>query len=81
MTLYIEVTVDLQKYNGNVLELRLSDYYTIKKCIDIAWQASHLTATPREGHWVRIVNKNKQFPGHLTLAECGVRTGDRIEII
>ena len=79
--MYIEITVDLSNYEGDVIELRLSDYYTMKKMIDIAWQATAISSTPREGHWVRVINKDKLFPGHLTMADCGITTGDRIEII
>ena len=79
--MYIEITVDLSNYEGDSIDLRLSDYYTMKKLIDIAWQANSIAMNPREGHWVRVVNKDKLFPGHLTLAHCGIRTGDRIEII
>lgn len=79
--MYIEITIDLTKYNGKIIDLRLSDYYTMKKMIDIAWQANSISKTPREGYWVRVVNKEKIFPGHLTLANCGITTGDRIEII
>ncbi|CAM3251003.1 EsaB/YukD family protein [Filibacter tadaridae] len=79
--MYIEVTVDLTNYEGTVLDLRLSDRYTVKKLLDIAWQTTTISRSPREGHWVRVVNKNKLFPGHLTLTDCGVTTGDRIEII
>jgi len=79
--MYIEITVDLSNYEGDVMDLRLSDYYTMKKMIDIALQANAISTTPREGHWVRVVNKDRLFPGHLTLAHCGITTGDRIEII
>lgn len=79
--MYIEITVDLSNYEGEVLDLRLSDYYTMKKLIDIAWQAGSITKSPREGHWVRVVNKDKLYTGNLTLADCGITTGDRIEII
>ncbi|WP_301107133.1 EsaB/YukD family protein [Sporosarcina sp.] len=79
--MYIEVTVDLKKYDGKVFELRLSNYHTLKKLIDIAWQAQSISERQREGHWVRIMNKNKSFPGHLTLEDCGITTGDRLEIV
>lgn len=79
--MYIEITLDLSKYNGKVIDLRLSDYYTMKKMIDIAWQAASISNPKREGHWIRVVNKDKLFPGHLTMSECGITTGDRIEII
>jgi uncharacterized ubiquitin-like protein YukD len=79
--MYIEVTIDLSNYSDGVFDLRLSNYHSIKKLIDIAWQAGSLSNSPREGHWVRVVNKNKVFHGSVTLAECGITTGDRIEII
>ena len=79
--MYIEITVDLTKYEGEVIDLRLSNYYTMKKMIDIAWQANAIKKAPREGHWVRVVNKDKLYPGHLKMADCGITTGDRIEII
>jgi uncharacterized ubiquitin-like protein YukD len=79
--MYIEITVDLSNYKKDVFDLRLSDYHTIKKLIDITWQAGSLSKKQREGHWVRVVNKDKLFPGHVTLAQCGITTGDRIEII
>lgn len=79
--MYIEVTVDLTNYDGDVFDLRLSNYHTMKKLIDIAWQAQSISERQREGHWVRIMNKNKLFPGHLTLEDCGITTGDRLEIV
>ena len=79
--MYIEITVDLSKYKDEVLDIRLSNYYTLKKMIDIAWQAASITGSPREGYWVRVVNKDKLFPGYLTISECGITTGDRLEII
>ncbi|KXH78551.1 EsaB/YukD family protein [Sporosarcina sp. HYO08] len=79
--MYIEITVDLTNYDGDAFDLRLSDYHTIKKMIDIARQAQSITEKQREGHWIRVVNKDKLFPGDLTLAHCGITTGDRLEII
>lgn len=79
--MYIEITVDLTNYGGEVFDLRLSDYHTMKKLADIAWQAGAISNRQREGQWVRVVNKEKIFPGHLTLEHCGIKTGDRIEII
>lgn len=79
--MYIEITVDLRNYDGDVFDLRLSDYHTMKKLTDIAWQAGSISKRQREGQWIRVVNKEKVFPGHLTLEQCGIKTGDRIEII
>ncbi|EMR07761.1 putative ubiquitin-like protein yukD [Bhargavaea cecembensis DSE10] len=79
--MYIEVTVDLSKYEGGVFDLRLSDYHTFKKLADIAREAKGVTRHQREGHWVRVVNKNRTYPGHLTMAHCGITSGDRLEIL
>ncbi|MEK3934620.1 EsaB/YukD family protein [Sporosarcina sp. FSL W7-1349] len=79
--MYIEVTVDLSRYDAEEFDLRLSDFHSIKKMIDIAWQARSISERQREGHWVRVVNKQTAFPGYLTLAECGITTGDRLEIL
>ncbi|MFP7473166.1 EsaB/YukD family protein [Niallia taxi] len=79
--MYIEVTVDLQKYNRNNIDLRLSDYYTIKKLIDLSWQVSDIETLPRSGYWVRVKNKQKVFPGNQRLTDAGITTGDIIEIL
>ncbi|MFC7363870.1 MULTISPECIES: EsaB/YukD family protein [Bhargavaea] len=79
--MYIEITVDLTNYDGGVFDLRLSDYHTMKKVAEIARQAKGVSKYQREGHWVRIVNKNRVVPGHLTMSKCGIQTGDRLEIL
>ncbi|KZZ83886.1 MULTISPECIES: EsaB/YukD family protein [Bacillaceae] len=79
--MYIEVTVDLKNYTGEVFDLRLSDYHSVKKMIDIVWQAKCISDPPREGHWVRVPNKQKVIPGDRQLAESGIMTGDRLEIL
>ncbi|WP_213422101.1 EsaB/YukD family protein [Bhargavaea massiliensis] len=79
--MYIEITVDLTHYDGGVFDLRLSDYHTMKKVTEIARQAKGVTKSQREGHWVRIANKNRVVPGHLSLAKCGIQSGDRLEIL
>ncbi|MGG0737390.1 EsaB/YukD family protein [Niallia taxi] len=79
--MYIEVTVDLHKYDKETIDLRLSDFYTIKKMIDISWQVSHIDSVPRSGYWVRVKNKQKVFPGNRRLADAGITSGDIIEIL
>lgn len=36
---------------------------------------------PREGHWIRVVNKDKVFSGECKLSDCGITNGDRLEIL
>ncbi|SIT70707.1 EsaB/YukD family protein [Edaphobacillus lindanitolerans] len=79
--MYVEVTVDLSNYEGDVMDLRLSDYHTFKKVTHIARQVQDVTKHQREGHWVRVVNKNRTYPGHMTLAQCEIKSGDRLEIL
>ncbi|MTH53961.1 ubiquitin [Bacillus mangrovi] len=79
--MYIEVTVDLKNYTGEVFDLRLSDYHSVKKLIDIVWQAKCISDPPREGHWVRVPNKEMVIPGDLQLGTSGIMTGDRLEIL
>ncbi|CAM4006442.1 EsaB/YukD family protein [Mesobacillus zeae] len=79
--MYIEVTVDLKQYNGEQFDLRLSNYHSVKKVIDIIWQAKSISQRPREGHWVRIPNKQIVLSGNDRLVDCGITTGDRLEIL
>jgi len=78
---YIEVTIDLKNYTGERLDLRLSNYHSIKKMIDIVWQANRIARLPRQGYWVRIPNKQMVLSGNEKLADCGITTGDCIEIL
>jgi uncharacterized ubiquitin-like protein YukD len=79
--IYIQVTIDLRHYTGESFDLRLSDYYSVKKVIDIVWQIEKIKAQPREGNWVRIENKGKVLPGYASLHTNGVTNGDKIVII
>lgn len=79
--MYIDITIDLKHYNGSVFDLRLSDYHPVKKAIDIAWQAQSVAIPPREGHWIRVVNKDTVFSGECKLSDCGITNGDRLEIL
>ncbi|MDR4935055.1 EsaB/YukD family protein [Rossellomorea marisflavi] len=80
--MYIEITVDLNRYQkGKVLDLRLSNYHTVKKLIDLVWQSQKLTSEPREGYWIRIANKDLVISGNARLNEAGILSGDRVEIL
>lgn len=81
MKMYIDITIDLTQYNGAVFDLRLSDYHSVKKVIDIARQAQHVSVPPREGYWIRVVNKETVFSGEQKLSDCGITNGDRLEIL
>ncbi|MDL4840548.1 EsaB/YukD family protein [Aquibacillus rhizosphaerae] len=79
--MYINITIDLQRYNQEKFDLRLSNYHSIKKMIDIVWQTKQLGYLPREGCWVRVVNKQKIVSSTQRLIDVGITTGDRIEIL
>lgn len=79
--MYIEITIDLKNYINEVYDLRLSDYYSVKKVIDIVWQTKSISKSPREGYWIRVVNKQLVLSGNERLIDCGITTGDRLEII
>ncbi|QPA30603.1 EsaB/YukD family protein [Thermaerobacillus caldiproteolyticus] len=79
--MYIQITVDLQHYTGDVFDLRLSDFYSVKKVVDIVWQLKNISVQPREGYWVRVENKAVVCPGYLTLKDSGITNGDRIVIL
>ncbi|MDQ0215839.1 putative ubiquitin-like protein YukD [Oikeobacillus pervagus] len=79
--MYIEITIDLKHYTGDMFDIRLSNYHSVKKVIDIVWQAKRITLPNREGNWVRVANKHTVFSGNDRLIDCGITTGDRLEIL
>jgi uncharacterized ubiquitin-like protein YukD len=79
--MYIELTIDLKNYDGESFDLRLSNYHSVKKVVDIVWQAKSIPQPPREGCWVRIPNKQLVLSGNDKLVENGVTTGDLLEIL
>jgi uncharacterized ubiquitin-like protein YukD len=79
--MYIEITIDLKNYQEDSFDLRLSNYHSVKKMIDIVWQAKQLHVQPKEGSWVRVINKHKVVQGNKRLLDVGITTGDRIEIL
>ena len=79
--MYIEITIDVKNYINEVFDLRLSDYHSVKKVIDIVWQTKSISESPRDGYWVRVANKQLVLSGNERLVDCGITTGDRLEII
>ncbi|WP_257347608.1 EsaB/YukD family protein [Pseudalkalibacillus decolorationis] len=80
--MYIEITIDLHHYEDQEsFDLRLSNYHSIKKLVDLVWQTKKLEKMPREGYWIRVANKQKVLPGNQRLVDAGITTGDRIEIL
>ncbi|WP_175638712.1 EsaB/YukD family protein [Metabacillus schmidteae] len=79
--MYIEITIDLKNYQQDSFDIRLSNYHSVKKLIDIVWQAKSMAEPPRQGAWIRVVNKQKVIQGTERLLDAGIRTGDRIEIL
>jgi uncharacterized ubiquitin-like protein YukD len=78
---YIQITVDLKHYNEKSIELRLSDQHLVKNLVAMTWQTARISRAPREGFWVRVKNKDRVWTGTSTLEECGITTGDCIEIL
>jgi len=78
---YIQITVDLKNHNGKAIELRLSNQHQVKNLVTITWQAMKIRTKPREGFWIRIDNKDSVWTGAQTLEECGITTGDCVEIL
>ncbi|WP_102028123.1 EsaB/YukD family protein [Salirhabdus sp. Marseille-P4669] len=79
--MYIQITVDLKNYHEPPIELRLSDQYTVKKLVDIVWQTKKISVAPREGYWIRQQNKKHVCKGTEILKDCGITTGDKLEIL
>ncbi|SDB99730.1 EsaB/YukD family protein [Shouchella lonarensis] len=79
--MYIQVTIDMRRYNGKQFDLRLSDQYTAKKVVDTVWKIEQLSVPRREGSWLRIQNKARTLSGHDVLAESYVTSGDRLEVL
>lgn len=79
--MYIQITVGMKNYGQTPIELRLSDQHSIKKLISIAWQTTNIPVKPREGFWIKVVNKDRVYNGSKTLEECGILTGDKVEIL
>jgi uncharacterized ubiquitin-like protein YukD len=78
---YIEITIDLKNYQNKNFDIRLSNYHSVKKVVDIVWQAKQLDGKPKEGYWIKVINKQKVIPGNIRLIDAGITTGDRIEIL
>ncbi len=81
MNMYIDITIDLTHYNGGCLRSQIVRLPFCEKVIDIARQAQHVSVPPREGYWIRVVNKETVFSGEQKLSDCGITNGDRLEIL
>ncbi|RFU63104.1 EsaB/YukD family protein [Peribacillus glennii] len=79
--MYIQVTVDLQNYTGEVFDLQISNYLSVKKVIEIVWQVKKIEERPKEGYWIRVQNKELVCPGYDSLVDAGITTGDRVEVL
>ena len=79
--MYINITVDLKNYTGETFDLRISNFLTIRKVVEICWKVKEINAIPAEGYWIRVVNKEKICSGYETLLDSGITSGDRIEIL
>lgn len=78
--MYMELTVKLKDEDQSI-DLRMSDQKTIHQLVQVTWKLLEVKRQPKDGGWVRIVNKQKVISGVLTLEESGVTSGDLIEIL
>ena len=79
--IYIQLTIDLKRYTGEVFDLQVSNYRSVKKVVEIVWQVKGIADMPRDGYWVRVQNKEFVCSGYDTLVDSGITTGDRLEIL
>ncbi|MGE7604659.1 EsaB/YukD family protein [Peribacillus sp. NPDC097675] len=79
--MYIQLTIDLKRYTGEVFDLQVSNYRSVKKVVEIVWQVKGIPDAPRDGYWVRVQNKEFVCSGYDTLVDSGITTGDRLEIL
>lgn len=79
--IYIQLTIDLKRYTGEVFDLQVSNYRSVKKVVEIVWQVKEIADMPRDGYWVRVQNKEFVCSGYDTLVDSGITTGDRLEIL
>lgn len=76
--MYIQVTIDLQNYTGEVFDQQISNYLSVKKVIEIVWQVKKIEMQPKDGYWIRVQNKEFLRPGYDALLDAGITTGDRV---
>lgn len=69
IVMYIQVTIDLQNYTGEVFDLQISNYLSVKKVIEIVWQVKKIEMQPKDGYWIRVQNKEFVRPGYDTLLD------------
>ncbi|RWZ54498.1 ubiquitin [Halobacillus fulvus] len=79
--MYIDITLDLKKYNQEKIDLRISDHNTIHELIQITWKLAGISQPPGDGDWIRVVNKQRVLSGPGTLEGYGITSGDRIELL
>lgn len=79
--MYVEITVSLKPFDQPELDIRLSDYHTVKKVIEIVGQATDSLDKPNPTSWIRVLNKDKVITSDIRLVDAGITTGDCIEII
>lgn len=81
MNMYIELTIDVKQQTRPSFDIRLSNQHSIKKLVDIVSQILNEEIQISDGYWIRVQNKQRVYTGNQTLKECGITTGDRVEIL
>ncbi|BBO00163.1 EsaB/YukD family protein [Sporolactobacillus terrae] len=79
--MYINITVDLANYNQDALDLRISNRQPVKQLIRTVWTIAGIHEAPREGYWVRVVNKGMMIRGFDVLHEMKITDGDKLLVL
>ncbi|MCL1631246.1 ubiquitin [Sporolactobacillus sp. CPB3-1] len=79
--MYINITVDLSRYKRDSLDLRISNQQPVKQLIHTVWTIAGLEQPPREGCWVRVVNKELIIRGYDILGEKKISNGDKLLVL
>lgn len=79
--MYINVTVDLSHYKRGMLDLRISNRQPVKQLIRTVWTIADIPVPPRDGYWVRVINKKMVIRGFDVLYEKKISDGDKLCVL
>ncbi|MFT8318598.1 MAG: EsaB/YukD family protein [Sporolactobacillus sp.] len=79
--MYINLSLDLSRYNRETLDLRVSDRQPVKQLIQTVWTIAGIDRQPRIGYWVRVANKREMIRGFDVLSEKRITDGDKLIVL
>ncbi|GGL51977.1 MULTISPECIES: EsaB/YukD family protein [Sporolactobacillus] len=79
--MYINITVDLSRYQRKTLDLRVSDRQPVKQLIRTVWTIAGIQKAPRSGYWVRVENKEQMIRGFDILGDKRISDGDKLTVL